>query len=48
LKYETASLRGIWMGELTEKEIDETIKEIRSKWRIDALYIAQKTQIWDF
>jgi AbrB family looped-hinge helix DNA binding protein len=35
LKRETASLRGIWTGELTEKEIDESIKEIRSKWRID-------------
>ena len=35
LKRETASLRGIWTGELTEKEIHEGIKEIRSKWRID-------------
>ncbi len=29
------SLRGIWKGMFTEKEIDEGIKEIRSKWRID-------------
>lgn len=35
LKRETAPLRGIWKGELTGKEIDEGIKEIRSKWRID-------------
>ncbi len=35
LKRETASLRGIWKGKLTKKEIDEGIKEIRSKWRID-------------
>ncbi len=35
LKRETASLRGIWKGDLTEKDIDEGIKEIRSKWRID-------------
>ncbi|VVB96141.1 Antidote-toxin recognition MazE, bacterial antitoxin [uncultured archaeon] len=36
LKRDTASLRGIWKGKLTEKEIDEGIKEIRSKWRIDS------------
>ena len=35
LKRETASLRGIWKDELTEKEINDGIKEIRSKWRID-------------
>lgn len=35
LKRETASLRGIWKGKLTKKEIDEGIKEIRSRWRID-------------
>lgn len=35
LKRETASLRGIWKGKLTKKEIDEGIQEIRSKWRID-------------
>lgn len=35
LKRETASMRGIWKGKLTKKEIDESIKEIRSKWRID-------------
>ncbi len=35
LKRETASLRGIWKDKLTKKEIDEGIKEIRSKWRID-------------
>ncbi len=35
LKRETASLRGIWKGKLTKKDIDEGIKEIRSKWRID-------------
>ncbi len=35
LKRETTSLRGIWTGELTEKEINDGIKEIRSKWRID-------------
>ena len=37
LKRETASLRGIWKDELTEKEINDGIKEIRSKWRIDTL-----------
>ncbi len=36
LKRETASLRGIWKDELTEKEINDGIKEIRSKWRTDA------------
>jgi len=35
LKRETASLRGIWKDELTEKEINDGIKEIRSKWRTD-------------
>lgn len=35
LKRETASLRGIWKDEITEKEINEGIKEIRSRWRID-------------
>lgn len=35
LKRETASLRGIWKGKLTKKEIDEGIEEIRAKWRID-------------
>jgi AbrB family looped-hinge helix DNA binding protein len=35
LKRETVSLRGIWKDELTEKEINEGIKEIRSRWRID-------------
>jgi AbrB family looped-hinge helix DNA binding protein len=35
LKRETASLRGIWKDKLTEKEINDGIKEIRSKWRID-------------
>ncbi len=35
LKRETASLRGIWKDELNEKEINNGIKEIRSKWRID-------------
>ncbi len=35
LKRETVPLRGIWKGKLTGKEIDEGVKEIRSKWRID-------------
>ena len=35
LKRETASLSGIWKDELTEKEINDGIKEIRSKWRTD-------------
>jgi hypothetical protein len=35
LERKTTSLRGIWKGKFTKKEIDEGIKEIRSKWRID-------------
>jgi hypothetical protein len=35
LKRETVSLLGIWKDKLTKKEIDEGLKEIRSKWRID-------------
>lgn len=36
LKREIAALRGIWKGKLSKKQIDESIKEIRSNWRIDA------------